>query len=345
MVPKPPRIFVQRSTPATRHFPNLHRIQPGLQVRRGGIPKDPNDNERRKSLRTMYQDMGVLVYSGISTKQVNKIGDLLKEALKPALRLSTAPRHQGEEEFDKFAVYRLQTEEWHVDPFYRPKRGYIKVEGLLDLGLKAARQWANHLLEKAEEVESLRGSFGFTEADVNITFNSANRGGVIHHTVNGPRRLPVDAFVLAGGGNKFSMRVHLFTVGMRKHVGTINLNLVPINKLNHLHDVGKWGSRLQELFDLAPSDHVPDVELLRETMDGFYDLEREVWHKIFSENAQARARAKVEAKNKEKEEEMAKIEAEANAQVEKEEAESQSQKPEESEAQPEQNSAETTTKS
>lgn len=121
MVPKPPRIWVQRSTPATRHFPNLQRIQPGLQPRRGGIPKDPNDTERRKTLRTMYQDMGVMVYSGIGAERVGRIGDLLSEAVRPGLRLSTAPRHQGDPMFDKFTVYRLQTEEWHVDPVFKPK--------------------------------------------------------------------------------------------------------------------------------------------------------------------------------------------------------------------------------
>lgn len=163
--------------------------------------------------------------------------------------------------------------------------------------------------------------------------------------MNGPRRLPVEAFVLAAGGNSFSIRVLLFTVGVRKPVGTISLNLIPYNKRNRLDDLGKWESSVKELFALAPTDHVPDVELLRETMGSFYDLEREVWYKIYGKQAEAKARAKVEAKNKEKEEELAKIEAEAIARVEKEEAESRSQKSEESEAQPEQNGAETSTKS
>ncbi|KAJ3457680.1 hypothetical protein MRS44_014821 [Fusarium solani] len=330
MAPKPPaRLFSRRSTPATRVFPNLRNIQPGLQPRRGGIPKDPNDADRRKSLRSMYQDMGVMVYSGISTGQVNRIGDVLNEATKPSFRLSMPPKDQGDASFDKFTMYRLQTEEWHVDHVFKPKRGSITIEGLFDLALKAARQWTGHILEKAEGVESLRGSFGFTETEVRIAYDSTNRGGVIHHTVNGPRRLPVEAYVLAAGGNKFSLMVNLVTAGMRKSLGRVNINLVPYNKRNARLDIPTWESTVKEIFKLAPNDCVSDASLLRETMDSFYKLEREVWDDIYLKEAEAKAKKEEEAK----------------AQVEEEEAESQTKKPEEIDAQPEQNSAEPSTKS
>ncbi|UPL02227.1 hypothetical protein LCI18_013161 [Fusarium solani-melongenae] len=328
MVPKPPRLFSQRSTPATRAFPNLRNIQPGLQPRRGGIPKNPNDTERRKTLRSMYQDMGVLVYSGISTEKVNKIGDVLNEAAKPSFRLSM-PAKEGDAKFDKFTMYRLQTEEWHVDQVFKPKRGSITLEGLFDLGLKAARQWAGHILQKAEGIESLRGSFGLTETEVRIAYDSTSRGGVLLHTVNGPRRLPVEAYVMAAGGNKFSLKINLVTAGMRKSVGRVIINLVPYNKRNSHPDIPTWESTVKEIFKLAPNDCSSDVALLRETTDSFYKLEREVWDDIYLKQAETKAKREEEAK----------------AQVEEEEAESQAKRPEEIDAQPEQNSAESSTKS
>ncbi|KAJ4156587.1 hypothetical protein NW754_008219 [Fusarium falciforme] len=320
MVPKPPRLFTRRSTPATRVFPNLRNIQPGLQPRRGGIPKNPNDAERRKTLRSMYQDMGVMVYSGISTEQVNRIGDVLNKATKPSFRLSIPPKEQDDAKFDKFTMYRLQTEEWHVDQVFKPKRGSITLEGLFDLALKAARQWAGHILEKAEGIESLKGSFGLTETEVKIAYDSTNRGGVILHTANGPRRLPVEAYVLAAGGNKFSLRVNLVSAGMRKSLGRVNINLVPYSKRDGHVDIPTWESTVKEIFELAPNDCGSDVVLLRETMDSFYNLEREVWDDIYLKEAEAKAKKE-------------------------EEAESQTKKPEEIDAQPEQNSAEPSTKS
>lgn len=62
-----------------------------------------------------------MVYSGISTEQVNRIGDVLNEATKPGFRLSMPPKEQGDAKFDKFTMYRLQTEEWHVDHVFKPK--------------------------------------------------------------------------------------------------------------------------------------------------------------------------------------------------------------------------------
>lgn len=67
----------------------------------------------------MYHDMGVLVYSGVSTEKVNKIGDLLKDAIKPGLRLTTAAGGNTDAPFEKFTMYRLQTEEWHLDQDYK----------------------------------------------------------------------------------------------------------------------------------------------------------------------------------------------------------------------------------
>lgn len=149
----------------------------------------------------MYHDMGVLVYSGVSTEKVNKIGDLLKDAINPGLWLTTAPGGNTDAPFDKFTVYRLQTEEWHIDQSFRPKvclklnwfssssgadlflffsqRGSINIEGLVDLALKAVRQWTGHIMEKAKDVESLKDSFTLTEASLRITDDFANRGGVL----------------------------------------------------------------------------------------------------------------------------------------------------------------------
>lgn len=62
-----------------------------------------------------------MIYSGISTAQVNRIGDVLKEATKPSFRLSVPPKGEGDAKYDKFTMYRLQTEEWHVDQTFKPK--------------------------------------------------------------------------------------------------------------------------------------------------------------------------------------------------------------------------------
>ncbi|KAI8713460.1 hypothetical protein NCS52_01290700 [Fusarium sp. LHS14.1] len=345
MVPKPPRLFVQRATPATRHFPNLRRIQPGLQARKGAIPKDPNDADRRRSLRSMYHDMGVLAYSGVSTEKVNKIGDLLKDAINPGLWLTTAPGGDTDTPFDKFTVYRLQTEEWHIDQSFKPKRGSIKIEGMLDLALKAVRQWTGHIMEKAEGIESLKDSFALIEASARINDDFANRGGVLHHTANGIRRLPVEAYVLASGGNRFSLQVNLVTVGTRKFLGTVHIRILPLRTKNGLIGGGsKWETQVGDIFNLAPNDYSPNLELLRETTDNFYKLEREVWHNIYKKEAEAKAREQVTAKAKADEEAKAKIEEEVRARVEGE-AESQSKKPEEIDTQPEQDSAEPSTKS
>lgn len=155
--------------------------------------------------------------------------------------------------------------------------------------------------------------------------------------MNGPRRLPVEAYVLAAGGNKFSLRVNLVTAGMRKSLGRVNINLVPYNKRNGHTDIPTWESTVKEIFKLAPNDCGSDVALLRETMDSFYKLEREVWDDIYLKEAEAKAKREEEAK--------AEIKEEAKAQVEEKEAESQTKKPEEIDAQPEQNSAEPSTKS
>lgn len=63
--------------------------------------------------------------------------------------------------------------------FFSSQRGSLTVEGLFDLALKAARQWAADILENAEGVESLRGSFGLTEIEVRMAYETTGRGGVI----------------------------------------------------------------------------------------------------------------------------------------------------------------------
>ncbi|KAL2670637.1 hypothetical protein Neosp_014425 [[Neocosmospora] mangrovei] len=337
MVPKPPRLYVQRATPATRHFPNLRRIQPGLQARKGAIPKDPNDADRRRSLRSMYHDMGVLVYSGVSTEKVNKIGDLLKDAVKPGLRLTNAPGGNTDAPFEKFTMYRLQTEEWHLDQDYKALRGCLKLDGMLDLALKAVRQWTGHIMEKAKDVESLKDSFKLKESSVTINDDFSNRGGILHHTDKGLRRLPVEAYVIAARGNKFSVKVNLVAVGTRKFLGTVNFGILPYSTKNvHIGGGTKWETQVRDIFNLAPNDYSPNIALLRETMDSFYNLEREVWHNIYKKEAEAKAREQVAAKAKADEEARARVEGEA---------ESQSKKPEEIDAQPEQGSAEPSTKS
>lgn len=146
--------------------------------------------------------------------------------------------------------------------------------------------------------------------------------------MDGPRRLPVEAYVLAAGGKKFSLRVDLVTTSMRKPLGRVYIDLVPYNKANGPPmDIPTWNSTVREIFKLAPNDCSSDVALLRETMDSFYELEREVWDDINVKVAEAKAKREEEAK----------------AQAE-EEAKSQTEKPEEIEAQPEQTSAEPSTK-
>lgn len=137
------------------------------------------------------------------------------------------------------------------------------------------------------------------------------------------------------------MRVNFFTVGTRKHVGTVSLNLIPYNKRNDLVDLTTWESMVQDMFAFAPDDHVPDLALLRDTTDSFYKLEREVWHDIYLKKAEAKAREEVEAKIKREQEVNAKIEEEAKARVEEvEQAEPESKESEEIDAQPKQDSAE-----
>lgn len=294
----------------------------------------------------MYHDMGVLVYSGVSTEKVNKIGDLLKDAINPGLWLTTAPGGNTDAPFDKFTVYRLQTEEWHIDQSFRPKRGSINIEGLVDLALKAVRQWTGHIMEKAKDVESLKDSFTLTEASLRITDDFANRGGVLIYTANGSRRLPVDAYVLAAGGNRFSLKVNLVAVGTRKFLGTVHISILPFRTKNGRIGGGTtWETQVQDIFNLAPNDYSPNLALLRETTDSFYELEREVWHNIYVKEAEAKAREQVAAKAKEDEEAKAQIEKEARVRVEGGEAESQSKSGEEVDAQPGQDSAEPSTKS
>ncbi|KAM0429662.1 hypothetical protein ACHAPT_006268 [Fusarium lateritium] len=281
MSSQPVQKYFKRAAPAVRRFPVLQRLNPGLRPRQHNLPANPTIKVCRNNLRTMYHDLGVLVFAGVGTQQVNRIGDIIQDAMKPSLRFKAEPRHQSDAEFDKFHVYRLPTEDWHIDQSFKPKRGFLKVEGLLDLGLKAARLWAGHIKDKAKDIEALGENFGIQETDVNMTFDGKTRGGLIHHTVNGPRRLPVDAFVSASHKFSYYLKIQLFTVGTRRNVGNIYVSLLPFSQKNistaKSSPHGGWRSEVNEIYNLAPNDETPDATLLKKITGDVYELEQERW--------------------------------------------------------------------
>ncbi|KPM35430.1 hypothetical protein AK830_g11129 [Neonectria ditissima] len=178
-----------------------------------------------RDILSFYHDLGVLAFAGSSVNQVDRIADLIQQAVDltgTMQRSISAVCH-----FNRlYTKYRLPTEDWHIDAHYKPKEGILSTEALLDLGKKAVFKWAGEALEKLEDDELKMKTITVREDAVHIQQGPYARG-IIHQTVNGPRRLPVDAFVSIQKANEGCLfSAEFFAVGTSHYLGRVFMRAV-----------------------------------------------------------------------------------------------------------------------
>ncbi|KAJ3523437.1 hypothetical protein NM208_g12451 [Fusarium decemcellulare] len=206
-------------------FPTLERFRPKFHPGRKLIILPPKEDREyyavlplRNALRTIYHDIGVLVYAGASTAQVQKIARLLPALVDPDRGLRHRPEKLKDVEY-RYKRYRLQPHYQHTNKWFYPKRGFLSTGGLLNLCQRAVQTWVDEV--QHNYVEKNDGTLTLRQRDVTLKPDIVHAGGIIHETIKSNRYLPVDAYLQIDPSDRltFNINVQLFAVGTGHFLG------------------------------------------------------------------------------------------------------------------------------
>lgn len=230
----------------------------------------------------MYHDLGVLVFAGCSVREVNRIGDVLREVVALGgqgglvTRLDAwegevvRRREKGVKEGD---VYKALDEK---------RTGIIKPTALLRL---ATTRFEEILKEKVPELKTAK-DIDLRETQVMVPASPPPRG-IINKTVDGQRRVPVESFTTIGVNRVSGFTIgetRFFTVGSSNYVGGARADymMLKYSKDKDSKDISVtpyWGhgklKQRRRASDEAQGAIFDDV--VSKVMQPLWDVERSVW--------------------------------------------------------------------
>ncbi|KAH6995018.1 hypothetical protein EDB80DRAFT_897289 [Ilyonectria destructans] len=282
------RLLDYKLAPALRVFPTLKRFTPAFQPRwladvppGGPLP----EAMAHGSIATVYEDLGVIAFAGASVKQATHIGTLLEKVVSiGGPSMTRTANYNPSDRYCKVVKYRLPVEDGHIDSIFKTEEGYLSTEGLLHLGKTAAFKWGTGALEKSNDPEINIKTINFREHRVRIK-QGPFTAGVIHQTINGPRRLPVDAVLhitKKPDACRVGMVINFYTAVKEQYVGTTRLHLdfySTANGMQQLHPDYLW-----KIFKGGQHDRLVTREDRNSLNESVWDLERQVWaHRVAHE--------------------------------------------------------------
>ncbi|KAF4967472.1 hypothetical protein FSARC_4995 [Fusarium sarcochroum] len=254
-------------SPAFLKSPTLVRFLPTFQPRRfrsirlGGTRT--SYEAYRVVMRSLYHDLGAMVFKGANDFEVGEIGNLLAKAVAHQSRLQkhNLPQHDPMSiawvRFRKWNVYRIPVmEEKHLDRSYFPERGFLSKEGLHDLGNSVFEMWKE---EFSRNVQKKKDGKLYLE-----------------QTINGPRLPHLDVFVATGtDGDYLTLHMEFHTVGTRRFVGSMELKLIQPDSLPE----DSVNTRLGLLHQtVAPSSTEREDLIESRLMITLWRLEQRIWN-------------------------------------------------------------------
>ncbi|KAL7929840.1 hypothetical protein V8C35DRAFT_172314 [Trichoderma chlorosporum] len=298
-----------RLPPALQVFPTLTRF--ALRPRRlaeipiGGPAGSVSAKALQQSAIHLYHDLGVLVFAGSSVREVQRIGDVLREVVALGGQGGLVTRldaWEGEVVREREGV----VEEKDLYKALDDKRtGIIRPAALLQLATKRFQK----TLE--ERIPELKGSkdIDVRETQVILPASPPPRG-VTNKTVDGPRRLPIESFTTMGVNRVSGYTIgetRFFTVGSSNYVGGARVDYLMLKYGEDKDSEGKsagisvtpyWGhgklKQRRRASDEAQGAIFEDV--VRKVMQPLWDVERSVW----AAKADELERDKVKDKDKKK---------------------------------------------
>ncbi|KAF4470207.1 hypothetical protein FALBO_2879 [Fusarium albosuccineum] len=263
-------------------FPTLERFRPNFHPGRKTIVLPLNQDGAyygvlplRNALRTIYHDIGVLVYAGASTAQVQKIARLLPALVDPDRGLRHRPEKLKDVEY-RYKRYRLKAHYQHTNKGFYPKRGFLSTAGLLNLCQRAVQTWSDEV--QHNYVENNDSTLTLRQRDVTLKPDIVHAGGIIHETIKSHHYLPVDAYLQIDPSDRltFNINVQLFAVGTGHFLGMGTIGVAAF-----VTDEEGSGQRVhcKNILQYTPqSTGFPGTaSSIRPTMSNLYKLERQIW--------------------------------------------------------------------
>ncbi|KOS21950.1 hypothetical protein ESCO_001658 [Escovopsis weberi] len=277
-----------RLPPALEVFPTLAKF-PALNPRRlhqipigcrGG--EDASLADLRRSALHIYHDLGVLVFAGCSAAQVHRIGDVLRQVVTwggPGGIVSML--------HDRTVKFYKATEA--ADAV-----GILKLEAVMRLAKARIKE------QLKERVEGMRPAVkGIHTRDIEIVVPGGPQpSGIVHQTLSGPRRLPVESWTALSINNKTGHlvgEIRFFTAGAGEYLGGATIKYLMFRRDSDDEPSAPFWAhgRIPERMRREP-------QLVRERMDKVLDralqplweMERDVWGNRADELARSRAREK-----------------------------------------------------
>ncbi|KAH6975347.1 hypothetical protein BKA56DRAFT_675386 [Ilyonectria sp. MPI-CAGE-AT-0026] len=262
------RLLDYKIAPALRVFPTLKRFTPNLQPRwlidippGGPLPGVRSDG----SISSVYDDLGVIAFAGASVKQATRIGTLLEKVVSI-----------GGPSVMRSATYH-PSDRYHKVVKYRLPEGYLSIEGLLRLGKTAAFKWGTAALENSNDPDINTKTVNFREHNVRIQQGPFTQG-VVHQTINGPRRLPVDAVLhiaVKPDACRVSIAILFHTAIKGHYLGKTKIHLDFYSAANGMQPL--HADYMSAIFEGGPHEITArrnDRDFLNKSV---WNLERQVW--------------------------------------------------------------------
>ncbi|KAH7152824.1 hypothetical protein EDB81DRAFT_881783 [Dactylonectria macrodidyma] len=275
--------------PHQREFTHAFRVLPGLKqfaptfAPRSLLYSKPGSYVRQikpqtvgTDLQSIYHDLGVIVFAGAPVVQVERIGYLIRKVIHfgPTLK-----RVYYKKLPSKVNTWRIPTEDWHIDANHNTEIGYLSSDALVEFSKTLAYRWANNTLDhmEAEGSDINHNTVSFREHHFSIK-QTPSDSGIINKTVNGPRRLPIDAVIQAAVQPKLpqiGFHMLFYAAGTGRLVGesTISLNFY-YKKDKKLELLNR---NLRRIWDASPYDrarNLTSAEMVNKTL---WSLEHETW--------------------------------------------------------------------
>ncbi|KAL7799953.1 hypothetical protein V8C37DRAFT_398818 [Trichoderma ceciliae] len=280
-----------RLPPAFEVFPTLARFQTMRPRRLSEVPiGGPASNVSARALQQsaihLYHDLGVVVFAGCSVGEVRRIGDVLREVVAWGGQGGVVARLDA---WEGEIVRRRERDVGGERDLYKvldeKRTGILRPEVLLRL---ATTRFEETLKERIPELKDAN-NIDIRQTQVILPGSPPPRG-IIHKTVGGPRRLPIESFTTLGVNRISGYTIgetRFFTVGSSNYVGGARVDYLMLKYGEHKDEhksasisvTPYWGhgklKQRRRASDEAQAAIFDDI--VKKVMQPLWDLERSVW--------------------------------------------------------------------
>ncbi|CAM1502744.1 Fc.00g075200.m01.CDS01 [Cosmosporella sp. VM-42] len=286
----PRRIYALEEFPTLQRF-SAQRFLPFQPSRKSPhISKPPRSKSPAggKALGHLYHDLGVLVFAGSSDSQVARIGEILKQVTSKhggVMPLRDAGTAWVEGTLPpKLRIYRINSEKMQIEEDWCWEEGEVSLEGLLQLTRTASQEFAQEATDKMKALQQSCDVFKLQLYKVDL-YSGSRKRGLIHPTVNGPRRLKVDAHVYFSlrprDFNRLSFHMHFYTAVTCQYLGSASVHSTIFHP-DFVALPSKSKAQLpfelqRELFDEMESLEIGSKKDREDILTRIWNLENEIW--------------------------------------------------------------------